>query len=116
MNLVGEYPLGDGSWGREFDRNTCNNLMKRSVRPPVSRRTILSFAKGNSRYAFMGGLMGLDRDPQISDQKIPPCLPAPVPTEGGAGRYKIFSGIPVVFSRVYVCNRGMKHRGGVLLS
>jgi hypothetical protein len=62
MKRAGEYPLGDGLWGREFDRNTCKNLMK---------RTILSFAKGNSRNAFMAGLIGLDRHPQMSDQRIP---------------------------------------------
>ncbi len=29
------------------------------------------FAGGNSRTVFMVGSMGLDRDPQISDQRIP---------------------------------------------
>jgi hypothetical protein len=58
---------------------------------------ILFFARGNNRYCFLAGSMGLDRDPTISDQRIPPCLPAPVPTEGGAGRYKIFSDIPDEF-------------------
>jgi hypothetical protein len=61
------------------------------------KRTILFFLRGNSRSRFAVGSMGLDSDPMISDQRIPPCLPAPVPTEGGAGRYKIFSGIPDEF-------------------
>jgi hypothetical protein len=29
------------------------------------------FAKGNSRYPFVAGSMGLDRNPTISDQRIP---------------------------------------------
>jgi len=53
------------------------------------KRAILFFARGNSRYGFVAGSMGLDRDPKISDQRIPPCLPA--------GRYEIFSGIPDEF-------------------
>jgi hypothetical protein len=89
--------LSDGFWGREPDRNACENLVKRSVRPPVSWRTILFLDKGNSRYPSVAGSMGLDRDPAISDQRIPPCLSAPVPTVGGAGRYKIFSGISAEF-------------------
>jgi hypothetical protein len=60
--------------------------------------------------------MGLDGDPKISDQRIPPCLPAPVPTEGGAGRYEIFSGIPVKFWTVRVCNWGITLKGGVARS
>ena len=63
--------LGDAFLGREFGRDTCKNLMKRSVRPPVSWRTILSLAKGNSYDAFVADSMGLDRDPKISDQRIP---------------------------------------------
>jgi hypothetical protein len=57
-----EYPLGDGFWGRECDRNTCKNLIK---------RTILSFAKGNSCQVFVTGSMGLDRDLSIRDERIP---------------------------------------------
>jgi len=53
------------------------------------KRAILFFARDNSRYGFVAGSMGLDRDPKISDQRIPPCLPA--------GRYEIFSGIPDEF-------------------
>ncbi len=49
--------------GREFARNTSKNLIK---------RTILFFAKGNSRYRFVNGSMGLDSDPTVSDQRIPP--------------------------------------------
>jgi hypothetical protein len=74
------YPLGYGFWGRESDRNTSKNLIK---------RTILFFAKSNSHYRFVAGSMGLESDPTISDQRIPPCLPA--------GRYKITSGIPDEF-------------------
>jgi hypothetical protein len=44
---------------------------------------------GNSRYRFVAGSMGLDRDQMIGNQRIPPCLPA--------GRYKIFSSIPDEF-------------------
>jgi hypothetical protein len=47
-----------------------------------AKRTILFFAKDNSRYPSVAGSMGLDCDPTISDQRIP---------------YKIFSGIPVKF-------------------
>ncbi len=68
--------LGDGFWGEGFDRNACKNLIKRSVRPPVSWRTILSFAEGNNRYVFVADSMDLDRDPKVSDQRIPPCPPA----------------------------------------
>jgi len=90
-------PLGDGFLGREFDRNTCKNLMKLLGHGPglpgnvksfyivpldpahsaglaghlPVKRTILSLAKGNSHYAFVAGSMGLDRDPKISDQRIP---------------------------------------------
>jgi hypothetical protein len=74
------YPLGYGFWGRESARNTSKNLIK---------QMILFFAKGNSRCCFLAGSMGLGGDPTISDQRIPPCLPA--------GRYKIFSAIPGVF-------------------
>ena len=129
-----ESPLDDGFRGREFDRNTCKNLMKllgrrpglpgkvtssyivpldpaqsaglaghvpakRSVRPPESWRTILSFAKGNSCHVFVAGSMGSDRDPTISDQRIPPSLPT--------GRYKIFSGISVEFWRVRFLIEGL---------
>jgi hypothetical protein len=31
------------------------------------KRTILSFAKGNNRYAFVDGSMGLSRYPKIGD-------------------------------------------------
>jgi hypothetical protein len=62
-----------------------------------AKRTILFFARRYSRYRFLAGSTGWDVDPTMSEQRIPPCLPAPVPTEGGAGRYKIFSGIPDEF-------------------
>jgi hypothetical protein len=79
-NPKGWHPPSYGFSGREFVRNTSKNLIK---------RTLLSLAEGNSRYLFVAGSMGLDRDPTISDQRIPPCLPA--------GRYKIFSGMPDEF-------------------
>jgi hypothetical protein len=60
------------------------------------KRTIFFFAKGNSRYRFVAGSMGLDRNPTTGDQRIPPCLPA--------GRYKIFSGIPDEFLKVRAHN------------
>jgi hypothetical protein len=75
-----KYPLSYGFWGKESDRNTSKNLIT---------RTILFFARDNSRYRFLTGSMGLGGDPTISDQRIPPCLPA--------GRYKIFPGIPDEF-------------------
>jgi hypothetical protein len=60
---INGYLLSYGCCGREFGRNTSKNLTK---------RTILSFLKGNRRcYAFMVGSMGLDPHPKISDQRIP---------------------------------------------
>jgi hypothetical protein len=35
------------------------------------KRMILFFVRGNSRYHFVAGSMDLDRDPTISDQRIP---------------------------------------------
>jgi len=60
------------------------------------------FARGNSGYRLVAGSMGLDRDLTISDQRITPCLPA--------GRYKVFSGIPVEFRGVSVCNLEIRVR------
>lgn len=54
--------LRNGFWGREPDRNTCENLTK---------RTILFFAGNNGRYLFVADSMVLDRNPTISDQRIP---------------------------------------------
>ncbi len=36
-----------------------------------AKRTILFIARDNSRYRFVAGSMSLDRDPTISDQRIP---------------------------------------------
>ena len=35
------------------------------------KRTILFFARGHSRYRFVGGSTGLDRDPTLNNQRIP---------------------------------------------
>jgi hypothetical protein len=56
------YPLSYGFWGRESDRNTSKNLIKRAI---------LFFARGNSRYRFLAGSMGLGGGPTIRDQRIP---------------------------------------------
>jgi len=67
-DLVLEHtPLSYGLWKRESVRNTSKNLIK---------RTILFFARGNSRYCLVAGSTGLGRDQTISGQRIPPCLPA----------------------------------------
>jgi hypothetical protein len=65
-------------WGRESDRDTSQNLIK---------RTVFFFARDNRRCRFVAS-MGLDRDPAIR-----------------GFRYKIFSGIPVTFWKIRVCNR-----------
>jgi hypothetical protein len=91
------YRLSYGFWKRESDRNASKNLMKLLGHGPglpgnvtsiyivpldpahsagiaghvPVKRTILFLARGNSRYRFLAGSMGLDRHPTISDQRIP---------------------------------------------
>jgi hypothetical protein len=91
------YLLSCGFWGRESDRNTSKNLRKLLGQRPglpgkvisfyivpldpahsarlaghvPAKRTILFLARGNRRYRFVAGSMDLNRDPTISDQRIP---------------------------------------------